>query len=82
MTEQSPIGREWLLVLDMLRRSKNRNEIDIEISRLFFYAGARAVLAAGLGNPLTLVAMAAELRNFERERMHKGNGETTILSGG
>ena len=82
MTEQSPIGREWLLVLDMLRRSKNRNEIDIEISRLFFYAGARAVLKSDLGNPLTFVAMVDELRSFENERMHKGNGETTILSGG
>ena len=83
MTEQSPIGREWLLVLDMLRRSKNRNEIDIEISRLFCYAGARAVLKSGLGNPLTLAAMVDELREFENERRPgKANGKTTILSGG
>jgi hypothetical protein len=66
---ESPIGREWLQVLEIIRRSRNRDLIDIEISRLFFYAGARAVLRGGLANPVTLVSMAAELSDFDNERL-------------
>jgi len=76
---ESPIGREWLQVLEMIRKSRNRDLIDIEISRLFFYAGARAVLRGGLSNPVTLVAMAAELRDFDNERRPQGNGQTVMI---
>ena len=56
---------EWQKLREQML-DNNLNEIDIAITRLMFFVGARTAISAALRHPLAIPRMAIELRDIAR----------------
>jgi len=63
-----PLTRGWKEWRNELERHA-RNEIEIEIARMMFYAGTKVAVDAAARNPLSILTMLREVREFERGRI-------------
>jgi hypothetical protein len=63
--EPGPLASHWLSMEEFFR-TRGRSDLEIVIFRLAFYSGAHFVLS-NARTAMSLLLMASEMREFERE---------------